>query len=256
MSFCAIMQPTFMPWIGYFDMIDQVDTFVLYDDVQLAKRSWQVRNRIKTPNGELYLNLPIKKTKHRDDLLICEAELSYDEKWIDKHLKSIEGSYRKAPHFASVFPFIAEHYQQQYTLLSDFNANFIQNVAARIGIKTTILRATDIANVTGAKDHRLADICNKISCNEYLSPQGSAAYIEAEKPGGELTSRNIALYYHFYKHPVYSQVYGDFLPYMGITDLLLNEGFENSLSIIRSGRIPKMIYTEYRKQHLNLNDNA
>jgi hypothetical protein len=250
------MQPTFMPWIGYFDMIDQADSFVLYDDVQLAKRSWQVRNRIKTPNGELYLNLPVKKTKHRDDLLICEAELSYDEKWVDKHLKSIEGSYRKAAHFDSVFPFIAQHYEKKYTLLSDFNANFITGVSAKIGIDTTILRATEIPGVSGVKDYRLTDICNKISCREYLSPQGSAAYIEAERPGGELANQGIQLYYHFYKHPVYQQGYGDFLPYMGITDLLMNEGFENSLSIIRSGRMPKMDYSEYRKQHLNLNDNA
>ena len=69
----AISQPTYLPWCGYFDMIDQADYFVLYDDVQLTKRSWQVRNRIKSVKGELFLTLPIKKTKVRDDLLIIDS---------------------------------------------------------------------------------------------------------------------------------------------------------------------------------------
>ena len=70
---CAIMQPTFLPWMGYFSMMSKVDLFVYFDDVQLAKRSWQVRNRIKTQNGELFLNIPIKKSAARDELLLCDA---------------------------------------------------------------------------------------------------------------------------------------------------------------------------------------
>jgi hypothetical protein len=99
MNLTAIMQPTFFPWIGYFDLIDQVESFVFYDDVQLVKRSWQVRNRIKSANGELFLTIPIKKNKTRDELLISEAEIAYDENWQSKHLKSIESAYKKADHF-------------------------------------------------------------------------------------------------------------------------------------------------------------
>ena len=89
MNLTAIMQPTFFPWIGYFDLIDQVETFVFFDDVQLVKRSWQVRNRIKSANGELFLTIPIKKNKIRDELLISEAEIAYDENWQNKHLKTL-----------------------------------------------------------------------------------------------------------------------------------------------------------------------
>lgn len=77
---CAIMQPTYIPWIGYFDLIDKVDVFVFYNDVQLTKRSWQVRNRIKVPNGEVWLTIPIKKTKKRNETLIMDALPNPDDK--------------------------------------------------------------------------------------------------------------------------------------------------------------------------------
>lgn len=247
----AIMQPTFFPWIGYFDMIDQVDCFVLYDDVQLAKRSWQVRNRIKTAQGEYYLTVPVKKTKARDELLISEATISYEENWMDKHLKTMEAAYKKATHFNAVFSFISEHYAAKHQLLSDFNETFIINTSEKIGIQTEFVRSKELKNINGTKDAKLASICHSISCDEYLSPQGSAVYIETEKPGGKLSEQNIALYYHFYSHPSYTQLWGSFLPYMGIVDLLFNEGFDDSLKIIRKGRQPAVDHVNYRKTYLN-----
>lgn len=252
MNLSAIMQPTFLPWIGYFDLIDQVDNFVFYDDVQLARRSWQIRNRIKSSNGELYLTIPIKKSKSRDDLLICESEISYEEKWQNKHLKSIESSYRKAAHFTAVFEFLVAQYESKHHLLSQFNESFIKNVAENLGIKTTFLTSSSLEGIEGAKDARLAAICKKINSTMYLSPQGSADYIEALSAGGELYRQNIELYYHFYEHPKYTQLYPDFIPYMSILDLLFNEGFENALDIIRTGRKDKVYFLEFRKDFLKL----
>ena len=91
---CAIMQPTFLPWMGYFSMMSKVDLFVYFDDVQLAKRSWQVRNRIKGQNGELFLNIPIKKSAARDELLLCDAIMDESQGWRQKHLSSIYHSYK------------------------------------------------------------------------------------------------------------------------------------------------------------------
>lgn len=250
MNTTAIMQPTFFPWIGFFDMIDQVDTFVLYDDVQLAKRSWQVRNKIKNQNGEFFLSVPVKKTKNRDDLLICETEISYDENWQIKHLKNIETSYRKTHYFEEVYNFIKETYCLDHKLLSNFNINFILDISKKIGIKTNFLKSSELNDIKGFKDVRLASICKKINTEIYLSAQGSASYIEAEKPGGEIVNNSIQLYYHFYKHPVYNQMYGSFIPYMSVIDLLFNVGFENSLELIRSGRENMMHYSDYRNLYL------
>jgi hypothetical protein len=250
MNLTAIMQPTFFPWIGYFDLIDQVESFVFFDDVQLVKRSWQVRNRIKSANGELFLTVPVKKNKNRDELLISETEISYDENWQSKHLKSIESAYKKAYYFDSIFSFLQAHYQRKHETIALFNEDFITGVAINIGIKTTFVSSSSLQGIEGVKDGRLAAICKKLAADEYLSPQGSAIYIEAETAGGKLTEEGIALYYHVFQHPVYRQLYGQFVPYMGIVDLLFNEGFDNALAIIRSGRQKKMYFEEYREQFL------
>lgn len=250
MNLTAIMQPTFLPWIGYFDLIDQVESFVFFDDVQLVKRSWQVRNRIKSANGELFLTIPIKKNKTRDELLITEAEIAYDENWQSKHLKSIESAYKRADHFDSVFSFLHAHYQKKHQNLALFNEDLIEGVADKIGIQTSFTSSSTLLGIEGIKDERLAAICKKIAADEYISPKGSAVYIEAETAGGKLTTEGIALYYHVYQHPVYRQLYGGFIPYMGIIDLLFNEGFDNALAIIRSGRQKKIYFEEYREQFL------
>lgn len=252
MSLAAIMQPTFFSWIGYYDIIDQVDYFVFYDDVQLTRRSWQVRNRIKTANGEHYLVVPIKKTKNRDDLLICEAEICYNENWQSKHLKTLHASYKKAKHFDSVYTYISEIYNKKQVFLCDLSEDFIKGVMDRIGISTNILRSSQLKGIRGVKDARLASICKSLSCNEYLSPQGSSVYIESFSPGGELTNQGIDLYYQFYKYPEYHQLYGPFVAYLSIVDLLFNEGFENTLNIVRSGRQEKMFYREFRTKYLKL----
>ena len=85
----SLMQPTYFPWLGYFNLIKQSDIFVVYTTTQLQKRSWQVRNKIKTTQGETFLSIPVKKTTNRDKLLIENAEISYDNNWVNKHLTTI-----------------------------------------------------------------------------------------------------------------------------------------------------------------------
>ncbi len=240
---CAIMQPTYIPWIGYFDLIDKVDIFVFYDDVQLAKRSWQVRNRIKSSNGEVWLTLPIKKTKKRDDLIIKEALLNNEEKWIKKHLNTIKLNYKKSKFFNEVYPDIENVYFNA-TLLSDFNIKLIKLISRRIGINTTFINSSSLQNIEGQKDFRLVQICKALQIKKYLSPQGSAEYINEKQKGGEFVNNNIELYYHNYKHPQYKQLYNNFIPYLGVLDLLFNEGVDNSLDIIRSGRLNNIYYKD------------
>lgn len=248
---CAIMQPTFNPWIGLFDMIDKVDMFVFYNDVQLTKRSWQVRNRILTKNGELFLSIPIKKSQSRDDILINAAQIDYSQKWIDQHLKSFAYNYSKASYFDEVFEFISGIYQQKIAVLGLFNQKMISGISAKIGINTPFITSDSIENITGTKDVRLVNVCKSLGATTYLSAQGSAAYIEAATPGGAFAVNSIDLCYHNYNHPTYDQQSkGDFVPYMGVLDLLFNVGFGQALAIIRSGRQDDYTYLEYRNLHL------
>ncbi|MBS1630815.1 MAG: WbqC family protein [Bacteroidetes bacterium] len=249
----AIMQPTFNSWLGLFDMIDKVDTFVFYDDVQLTKRSWQVRNRILTTNGELFLTIPITKSAHRDEILILSAEINYKENWMDKHIKSIEMAYKKCPFYFEVFEVLEQHYQEKIKTLSEFNCSLINRILSKIGINTNTLRSSDLFRIEGTKDSRLVNICKSLGASTYLSACGSANYIELLSPGGEFTKHGINLLYHNYSIQSYPQIQTNkFVPYMGIFDLLFNVGFNEALAYIRKGREEDYGYLEYRKTVLNI----
>ncbi len=232
----AIMQPTYLPWIGYFDMIDQVDTFVFLDDVQLVKRSWGVRNRIKTPQGELMLTVPVRKTKSREETFYSNAKINYEEKWTEKHLESIKRAYSKSSNFSEFFPVIEKLLSAKYDTVAGLNISIIKTFAGLLGLNTKFLRSSDLSGIEGAKDERLVSICKKINAGYYLSARGSAEYIERNNPGGAFSKNGIELYYHNYVHPIYKQLSGNFIPFMSVIDLIFNEGLENSLEIIRSGR--------------------
>ncbi|MFD1817361.1 WbqC family protein [Pseudarcicella hirudinis] len=243
---CAVMQPTYLPWLGYFDMIDKVDVFVFLDNVQLMQRSWQTRNRIKNIKGEeIILSIPVKKTARFDEITILNAEPNNESKWSVDHLRKIEDAYRKSTYFSTVNPLIKEFYSQTFTSLADFHCKFISQICNWIGIDTPLIRASDLGSFPEIKDVKTVKIIRAINCNSYLSARGSAEYIEANTPGGEFTKHNIPLYYHNYEHPQYPQINGAFLPFMGIIDLLYNVGFEQSLSIIKTGRRNDIYYSEF-----------
>ena len=250
----SIMQPTFNPWIGYFDMIDQSDVFVLYDDVQLTKRSWQVRNRIKTVSGELFLTVPIKKTKHRDDLLIAESFIDSDHKWKRKHLASILNAYGKSLYFDQVYTFLEEFYDRGIITLGTFNGKMIIKISKQLGIDTQIVFSSEMKEIIGHKDERLLSICKKMKIDSYLSAQGSSDYIEAVRQGGALAAGGVEVYYHFYNYPKYTQLYGDFISHLGVFDMLFNVGFEKGLMKIREGRTAPVESKEYRTKFIDTHD--
>jgi hypothetical protein len=244
------MQPTHNPWLGYFDLIDCSDLFIFLDNVQLEKRSWQVRNRILTQNGELFVTIPIKKTDSRDETTINSALIDDEQNWRKKYLKTLENSYKKSNYFAESFPIIEDIIDNSIKILSDYNINFITKICDKIGIKTTLLKSSEIPGIHGSKDELLVNICNILNCNEYISPQGSSVYIEKINPGGEFVNNGVNLFYHNFHHPIYKQLKNDFTPFVGIIDLIFNEGFENALNIIRTGRQKKINYIEFRETYL------
>lgn len=229
------MQPTFFPWLGYFDLIDTADKFVFYDDVQFTKQSWQCRNHIKTANGVTWLTVPLKK--HVLTEKINRIEINNSVPWVSKLLKTLFFNYQKAPFFKEVYRFIEEVFKhREYLLLSELTTEIILSIAIKLGIATDIQRSSSLGINEGGRDGKLANICQKLECSTYLSPRGSSAYIELEKTGGIFAEQGIELKYQNYAHPVYSQRFGDFIPYMSIIDLLFYVGFDEALNIIRSGR--------------------
>ncbi len=226
----AIMQPTYLPWIGYFDLIDQADCFVFLDSVQFNKRSWQQRNRIKGPDEALWLTVPVL-SKGRRDQLILDVEIDSTTAFQEKHLKSITHLYGKAPYFERYVDELSAILRGPCQCLADLNIELISWLCMSMGIQTETLRSSCL-NADGKRVDLLVAICKATGADCYISPEGSRGYIEEN----DLFALNdIDLVYHAYHHPEYRQVNGDFLPYLSALDLLFNEG-PSSLSIVREGR--------------------
>ncbi len=227
----AIMQPTYLPWIGYFDLMDQADVFVILDSVQFARRSWQQRNRIKTSSGELMLTVPVL-SKGKRDQRIDEVLIEPTAGFTNSHLNSIRLAYSKAPYFDALWPALSETLSSKTSKLIDLNLGLITLFQKRLGIKADIVRSSTLA-AAGNKVDLLVAVCKEIGVNRYLSPLGSKEYIEENDL---FADNDIELVYHEYRHPTYHQLHGPFLPHMSVLDLLMNEDGPRALEIIRSGR--------------------
>lgn len=226
----AIMQPTYVPWLGYFDLIDQSDCFVFLDSVQFNKRSWQQRNRIKTPSGELLLTVPVFSRGKRDQR-ICEVQIDRTTNFEEQHIKTIECCYGEAPFFKEFMDELAVILRKKHQYLAELSIELINWLREAIGIKTDLIRSSSLA-VQGRKVELLVAICKSVRAERYLSPLGSKAYIEENNI---FARNNIKLEYQIFEHPIYTQLYGNFIPYLSVIDLLFNEG-ERSLEVIGSGR--------------------
>lgn len=236
----AISQPTYLPWIGYLDLIDQVDLFVILDNVQFAKQTWQQRNRIRTAAGLQWLTVPVKL---RFGQLINEVEIREPEFHVD-HLRAIELAYRRAPHFQNYFEEIGRRLAKTGSpLLVDLNASLLAWIMEVLDIKTPLIRASTLRQ-DGKRTGLLANICSAVGATEYISPAGSAAYLIAEQE--LLTCRGIEVLFHHYEHPVYRQLHKPFTPYASVIDLMFNEGNE-AFKIVRGGRKPCYTLEEMRE---------
>lgn len=226
----AIAQPTYLPWIGYFDLISQVDAFVILDSVQFEKQSWQQRNRIKTPAGLQWLTVPVV-FRGRFGQLIHEVEIRDSEFWRN-HLRAIELNYRRAPFFKNYFPELSQKLSAAGGRLADLNVRLIQWFMSILEIRTPLFFSTQL-NQPGKRTELLANICSHLGASQYISPIGSAAYLLQEID--VLERRSIEVFFHNYEHPRYRQLFPPFIPYASILDLIFNEG-ERSLEMVRSGR--------------------
>lgn len=232
----AIMQPTFNPWLGYFDLIDYVDKFIFLDTVQLTKRSWQTRNKFLLNSSEIMFSIPIKKTSSRNELLIKDALISYENFDFRQKLSILlEQSYKKTPFYEEINQIIHDLVLFDTPSLSLYTTNMIEMIARKLGITTEFCKLSTSGFISDSKKGNLIlDICDFFNTQTYISPLGSYEYMEASK--NLFTEKNISILYQHYQHPVYPQLSEPFVPYIGIIDLLYNNGFQNSLEIIRKGR--------------------
>ncbi|MBI4851641.1 MAG: WbqC family protein [Acidobacteria bacterium] len=221
----VILQPGYLPWLGFFDQLRRADCFVIYDDVQYTRRDWRNRNRIKTKSGEIYLTVPIIN-RGRFHQLIKDAEIDYSQNWTYKHLTTISTSYKRAPFFENYYPALVSILSSKPKYLIDLNIQIIQTCANWLAIKTPIIFSSNL-NASGSSTLRLVNICKELKADSYLTGDAASAYLDKTL----FDKANIKLEYHGYKHPIYNQLYPPFLPYMSIIDLLFSQG-DDSLAIL------------------------
>lgn len=218
----AIVQSCYIPWKGYFDLINLVDEFILFDDRQYTRRDWRNRNRIKTPQGTRWLTIPVE-TKGRYHQRIDETAIG-DPRWPELHLKTLTQNYGAAPHFADYPPLLESLYGAATSerRLSIVNRLFLEGIAEVLGIGTTLAWSTDY-DVDGTKTDRLLALCRAAHATEYVSGPSARSYLDESafaEAGIQLT------YFDYAGYPEYEQLYPPFEHAVTILDLLFHTGSE------------------------------
>ena len=178
MSNCAIMQPTYLPWSGYFHLASKVDTFVFLDDVQFERRSWQSRNRILSNGQEHILTVPVQQSSQ--ETLIRNIQLSPDQPWRKKHLRTIQVAYPKLWKDDQLREHLIAEFEQPHQSLADLNIALIRLLFKLLEINCRTMRASEIV-CTGKRSKHLAEICHAIEADTYFSPIGSQDYLKEDK---------------------------------------------------------------------------
>ncbi|MDP5140076.1 MAG: WbqC family protein, partial [Spirosomaceae bacterium] len=210
------MQPYIFPYIGYFQLINAVDKFVIYDDVNFIKRGWIHRNNILVNNSANMFTVPLSKPSQNN--LINEVELGDLTSWKEKFLKTTEQSYKKAPHFETVFSLLERTFSSGETYIGKLALRSIQEVCFYLEISTEIESSSEVYGNPELKgQERILDICLKEKAEHYINPTG----------GRELYSKNlfaengVKLNFIQSEKVIYPQFKNEFVPWLSIIDVLM-----------------------------------
>lgn len=217
----AILQSNYIPWKGYFDIINKCDKFVLLDDVQFTKNDWRNRNRIKTPNGIKWITIPVVTSGKFGQLINSTRTMGND--WRIRHWDTICNSYSNTPGFqlyGSIFKKLYNSWDERN--LSLINRAFIETINSILSIKTDIFWSTEFP-VEKGKTNRLVAICRQLGATSYLSGPAARGYLDVAMFAAE----NITVEWMDYSgYPPYSQLNGDFVHEVSVLDLIFNTGKE------------------------------
>jgi hypothetical protein len=224
----SIHQPNYLPWMGFFDKIARSDVFVIFDNVQFprGKQHFGHRNLIKTDREPKWLTVPLNGKSELKSF--NEIEINYNG-WSDNHLNLIKNFYRKSKYFNVYYGDLESILKVNYKTLSELNSALIKYFLNVMDIKTQVVFCSEICPNEVSGGDRIIYLLKKLNATKYISGTGpgSMRYINEQ----EFKDNNIELVWQHYTHPKYTQLYGDFKPYMCILDLLFNEG-TNSKNII------------------------
>ncbi len=224
----AIMQPTFLPWAGYFNLMQSVSGFIFLDDVQLEKQSWQTRNRFIVNKDVHWVSIPVRHANLSQK--INQTVIINETSWKSKLAKSFGQNYCKHPYYSSAKLVIDFLLANDESILSKFNINVIAFIAKNIGINTPTHLASEY-NIKTPRTSKLVDLCKCFSSNEYLSPVGSAGYLAADDFIGHSEAK---LIFQNYEPDIYVQKNSkEFIASLSIIDVIANLGWDKTAEYIK-----------------------
>ena len=229
----TILQPTYLPWSGFFEMIDATDVFVVYDHVQFARKTWQKRNKIKGSSGMEFISIPVKKSPLKTP--ITEIKVSYDRgNPLIEHWETLKHKYHKAPHFEQYAQTFEDIYNTEFEFIRDLNVALIKTICSLIGIESTFIHSADLGldDEHLGKTERVVNLCKKAGLTYLYDAKGAEGFLDKEM----FDDASIEVKFQDYTPLTYPQLYGDHIGYLSVIDLLFNVG-DKTLETIRAGKL-------------------
>jgi len=222
----SINQPSYLPWLGYFDRIAKSDLHIVLDHVQFEKNSVTNRNKIRTAEGWQWLTVPVRTKGRFGDLAVNTIEVEDNRRWADKHWKSLEQHYRRAPHFQEHAEFFRSVYARPWTRLFELISETNRHIFEALGM-APVIRFSSEFGLQSRKEELVLDLCRVVGATHYISGPFGREYLSLPA----FASAGIGVTFHDYQHPTYHQAYPGFQPNLSVIDLLFNHG-PRSLSIL------------------------
>jgi hypothetical protein len=218
MTTLVVLQPGYLPWLGFFDQMLRSDIFVYYDDVQFDKHGWRNRNRIKGQGGPLFLSVPVIHSG-RMGQSIAEVEIDSRAPWSRKHMRTIRQTYAKAPFLEPYASELEAVLERPWKRLLDLNLEVTALMRRWLEIKTPLKRASELGAI-GDQSARLLSICKMHGAKTYLSGDAARDYLDLDL----FATAGVKVRWQDYRHPVYPQLHGPFISHLSALDLVLNLG--------------------------------
>lgn len=229
----VVLQPGYLPWLGYFDQLSRSDLFVHYDDVQYDKHGWRNRNRVRTAGGDgwSWLTVPVK-LGGKFGARILDVEIDGKTRWADKHWRTLEQNYRRAPFFSRFAPELEPLYRREWTKLVELDLALTATIARAFGLgERRTVRSSELPACPPSQDptQRLLDLCRHFEATDYFSGAAARDYLDV----GRFSAAGVRVEFQEFRHPTYPQVHpGPFVSHLSAVDALFNLG-PDALSVGR-----------------------
>lgn len=232
----AMMQPTFLPWAGYFAMIAACDTFVFLDDFQFQRNTYHHRNRLFVNAGQPgWVSVPVAHSKRADWPSLNEVRPLLERGFRSKVLRSLQYNYGRSAFFKIVFPPVAQLIERDWSSLADLNIALIRSLSSLLGFVPTFARSSAVSS-SGSRSRRVAELLRRIEATDYLAAAGAEEYMRAD---GVFPLADVSTSFQNYSPVAYYQPHkSEFVPYLSVLDMMFQIGPEGARHCIIAGSGP------------------